>query len=77
MYGIPNTGYEERRFKMDYSGLNDSAKEDIAERVAMAVLKLDDLAYVIQPEVALNRLLQVRQELIQLVKDLGGHPAIQ
>ncbi len=61
---------------IDYSAINEEIKEDIAERVAMAVLTLENLAHVIEPDYALKSLLKVREELIQLVKDLGGHPAI-
>ena len=61
---------------MDYSSIDEEIKEDIAERIAMAVLALENLANVIEPKFALESVLKLRQELVQLVKELGGHPAI-
>jgi hypothetical protein len=61
---------------MDYSEIDQEAKEELAERVAMAVLTLENLANVVEPAYALEILLRLRKELIQLVRDLGGHPAI-
>ena len=62
---------------MDYSTIDQATKEDIAERIAMAVTKLDGLAYLPQPDYALKSLLEARRELVRLVNDLGGHPAVQ
>jgi hypothetical protein len=61
---------------MDYSGIDQEAREELAERVAMAVLLLENLANIVEPAYALESVLRLRKELIQLVKDLGGHPAI-
>lgn len=61
---------------MDYSAIDEAIKEELAERVAMAVLILENLANVVEPDYALESILKLRQELIQLVKDFGGHPSI-
>jgi len=62
---------------MDYSDIGDEVREKIAEQVAMAVLSLENVAQVAQPAYVLDSILKVRQDLRQLVKDLGGHPAIR
>ena len=62
---------------IDYSTIDNKIKEELADRVAMIVLTLENIAHVFDgPENALKDLLEVRRELIQLVNDLGGHPAV-
>ncbi len=64
---------KERLFSMSLP----DEEEELAEQFAMMVLKLENIAYVFNgPDNALNDLLDVRQELIQLVNSLGGHPAV-
>jgi hypothetical protein len=61
----------------DFSTLDKDIKEELAERLAMTVLTLEGIAHVYDgPADALQDLLKVRRELIQLVNDLGGHPAV-
>ena len=62
---------------MDYSAMDAAVKEDIAGRVAMAVLEVENLAMLAQlPDHAFQSIMKLRQELRQLVEDLGGHPAV-
>jgi hypothetical protein len=63
---------------MDYSTIDKETKEELAERIAMTVLTIEGIAHVFDgPDNAFKDLLEVRRELIQLVNDLGGHPAIR
>ncbi len=64
---------------MDYSAIDEAIKEELAERVAKAVHVIENLANVYGanlPDPAFKSLLDLRHELIRLVKDLGGHPAV-
>jgi hypothetical protein len=61
---------------MDYSTIDKDIKEKIAERDAMAVLTIETVAMTVNETYLINLLADVRQDLAQLVKDLGGHPAI-
>lgn len=64
---------------MLYSTIDEDTKEEIAGRVARAVHAIENLANVYGanlPDPAFQSLLDLRRDLIRLVKDLGGHPAI-
>jgi predicted component of type VI protein secretion system len=61
---------------MDYSTIDNNTKEELAERVVSAVLQIENLAHVVDLEYQLKILLKIRQELVDLVNDLGGHPAV-
>jgi hypothetical protein len=56
---------------MDYSKIDDSVKEDIADRVAFAVLSIEILVHEV-PAHTVEGTLKIRQELVQLINDLGG-----
>ena len=64
---------------MDLSKIDQPTKEALADRIANAVLILEQVAMfgTIQPKNALDDLLKVRGDLVKLVKELGGHPAIR
>ena len=61
---------------MDFSGIDDELKEKLADRIAWAVLKLEDLSFMVNTKNEIDGLLQARQDLVQIVKALGGHPAV-
>ena len=61
----------------DYSKIDAATKEEIADRIAVAVLRLEILIDPAVPAEALEIILKLRQELVQLVKDLGGSAAMQ
>lgn len=61
----------------DYSKIDTATKEEIADRIAVAVLRLEILIDPAVPAEALEIILKLRQELVQLVKDLGGSAAMQ
>ena len=61
----------------DYSKIDTAPKEEIADRIAVAVLRLEILIDPAVPAEALEIILKLRQELVQLVKDLGGSAAMQ
>ena len=61
---------------MDYSKIDNNIKEELAERVAMIFFAIERLCFVAEPQFVVDELLDIRKELIQLVNDLGGHPAV-
>ncbi len=61
----------------DYSNIDASTKEELAERVAMVALKIENLCHVVDQQFVLEDLVNIRRDLIQLVHDLGGHPAFR
>jgi len=77
-WGASPTSFEpEEDPSVDYSAMDAAVKEDIAGRVAMAVLEVENLAMLAQlPDHAFQSIMKLRQELRQLVEDLGGHPAV-
>jgi hypothetical protein len=62
---------------MDYSTINKDIKEDILERVVKAVLTIETVVMTVPETYQINLLSDVRRELVQLKKDLGGHPAFR
>ena len=42
----------------------------------MVVLRIENLVHVVNQKFVLDELLEARNELILLVNDLGGHPAV-
>lgn len=62
---------------MDYSKIDATTKEEIADRIAVAVLRLEILVDPAAPAEAVEIILKIRRELVQLVNDLGGSAAMQ
>lgn len=60
----------------NYKKINSEVKEELAERVAMVVVKVYDLCSVAKSRFVSDQLLEIQNDLIQLAKDLGGHPAL-
>ena len=62
---------------MDYSKIDAITREEIADRVAVAVLRLELLIDPATPAEVFEIILKLRRELVQLVDDLGGSSAMQ
>ena len=60
----------------NYTKIDSEVKKELAERVAMVVVKVNALCFVAKPRFVSDQLLDIQNELIQLTKDLGGHPAL-